>query len=92
MDTGIVGVGWYSSGYYLRYILFRNGEMTAQYSPGKQAQLLELAERYLHDYPHASKKALMQATGIGHTYVEKWCEAGHLKFVKRSPRDNWRGN
>ena len=65
--------------------------MSSQYSEEKQSQLLELAQKYMCQYPQASKKQFMQATGIGHTYVEKWCEAGHLKFVKRSPRDNWKG-
>ena len=65
--------------------------MTSQYSETKQAEKLELAAKYLTDYPQASKKQLMQATGIGNTYVRKWESEGHLKFVKRSPRDNWKG-
>ena len=65
--------------------------MSSQYSEAKQAEKLLLAQQYMSDYPQASKKQFMLATGIGSTYIKKWIDEGHLKFIKRSPRDNWKG-
>jgi hypothetical protein len=51
---------------------------------------LAICQKYMADYPHASKRQLMQATSVGCVYIKEWVEAGLLVFAKRNPRDNFK--
>ena len=63
--------------------------MTSHYTAEKEAARIKQAQEYLAEHPDATKMAVMQALRLGCVYLDKWVDEGHLKFKKRSPRQNW---